>query len=94
MVVYLFLGSFCPPEAVVYSPGAVFYTSHGLTMEEWTEIGRDLGGLNLRHVKANTMKYVQEDMEPIARAAFWTAVGVRQRPIEHKRSMQFPSGFR
>lgn len=75
-------------------PIGSLYDLFKTSVEEWAEIGAELGGLTLRHVKTKALEYVQQDMQPVDRAAFWAAVGVRQHPKEHKKSLQFPQGYR
>lgn len=53
--------------------------------EYWSDISRDLGGLPHSVAMKFTMEAVQQEMTPMDRAAFWTAVGARQGLSGHYR---------
>lgn len=56
---------------------------------EWTQIGRELGGIPHGVAMKAALEYVQTNMSPIDRAVFWAAVGTRQRIVDHGRSCMF-----
>lgn len=61
-----------------------------VSAEDWSEIGRELGGVTHADVKTQVLSYLGH-LNPVDRAAFWAAAGSRQRPAEHFRSVQFPT---
>lgn len=55
--------------------------------EYWSDISRELGGLPHSVAMKYAMEAVQQEMPPMDRAAFWTAVGTRQGVSEHYRTV-------
>jgi len=60
-----------------------------VSSEYWTKISRELGGLSHDAAMKHALEHVQQVMSPMDRAAFWAAVGPRQRSCDHFRQMQF-----
>lgn len=58
--------------------------------DQWTEISRDLGGLSHGHVMKGALEYIQTQMAPVDRAAWWAAVGRRQQSCDKGKSTFFP----
>jgi hypothetical protein len=58
--------------------------------EEWTEISRELGGVNHGVAVRCAMEHVQNHFAPVDRAAFWVAVRARQPAINQGLSISFP----
>mmetsp|Transcript_50283 Transcript_50283/g.144657 ORF Transcript_50283/g.144657 Transcript_50283/m.144657 type:complete len:271 (-) Transcript_50283:25-837(-) len=57
--------------------------------EHWSNISRELGGLTHGAVMKVALEYVQQNMSPMDRAAFWSATGNRQRSSDQNRQMGF-----
>mmetsp|Transcript_7998 Transcript_7998/g.17288 ORF Transcript_7998/g.17288 Transcript_7998/m.17288 type:complete len:271 (+) Transcript_7998:223-1035(+) len=57
--------------------------------EYWSKISRELGGLSHGAVMKVAVQYVQQNLSPTDRAAFWAAVGSRQRTADQGRQMSF-----
>jgi len=55
--------------------------------EYWADISREVGGLSHGVAMRYAMEAVQQEMTPMDRAAFWTAVGTRQGLSGHYRTM-------
>eukprot|EP00929_Paragymnodinium_shiwhaense_P009662 TRINITY_DN113915_c0_g1_i1.p1 TRINITY_DN113915_c0_g1~~TRINITY_DN113915_c0_g1_i1.p1 ORF type:complete len:275 (-),score=61.54 TRINITY_DN113915_c0_g1_i1:191-1015(-) len=58
--------------------------------EEWTEISRELGGVNHGVAVRCALEHVQNHFAPVDRAAWWVAVRARQPAINQGRSTSFP----
>lgn len=58
--------------------------------EEWTDISRELGGVNHGVAVRCALEYVQNHFAPVDRAAWWVAVKARQPAINQGRSTSFP----
>lgn len=58
---------------------------------EWRDISRELGGLPYSVAMKFAMEAVQQELTPLDRAAFWTAVGPRQGISEHYRTLHIPA---
>lgn len=60
---------------------------------DWTQISRELGGVNKGTVMRCMMDQVQTALPPYERAAFWAAVSTRQATVEHGRTCCFARSY-
>merc|ERR1719506_2053842 len=58
-----------------------------ISNDDWTKTRLPM---ILGYVRQKALAYITDMMSPLDRAAFWTGIGKKQRPVDHLRSLQFP----